>query len=231
MPAPRIRPATESLLLLATSIALSILLVRSAGPGASRFPGFAWIAALPLLAVGLTALARDRQLHCLHTAVFASVLGSVGMLAGALLDFGWLGLAALADWCTALRRAGLDGFTSRVAPAPWTHLGMLAGCNLGMVLSAATRSPIDAGGPAPFTRVVCCNAGMIVGMIAAEALLPAPAADVAVMPAPLRMFVVMLLGMTAGMWGGWRIAELAPLRRSRGTREFAAPRRTPGPRI
>jgi len=40
------------------------------------------------------------------------------------------------------------------------------------------------------------------------------------------MFVAMVLGMTAGMWGGWWAAELLLRRKSRSTR-LAALRRTP----
>jgi len=225
-PVARVSPAAESLLLAATMLALAILLLESAGLGTGLLPAFAWIAAMPVIAVSTAAFARSRNLRCLHMAVFAAALGSVGMLVGAILDFGRLGLAALAAWCSALPPVGLDTIASRVAPAPWTHLGMLVGCNLGMALSSATLRPIAVPAATLMTRLFCCNAGMVFGMILMEALLPASTSGFTGVPAPLRMFVAMVLGMTAGMWGGWWAAELLLRRKSRSTR-LAALRRTP----
>lgn len=226
MPVASLRPAAENLLLAATTLVLAILLVESAGLGAALLPAFAWIAVMPVIALALAAWARSRGLHCLHMAVFAAVLGSVGMLVGALLDFGRFGLAALAAWCSALPPVGLDIIASRVAPAPWTYLGMLIGCNLGMALSSATLRPIAVPVATLMTRAVCCNAGMVLGMILTEALVPASFAGFTGVPEPLRMFVLMVLGMTAGMWGGWWIAELALRRQLRSTGPAALRRTT-----
>jgi len=219
-------PAAGHLLLAVTTLVLAVLLVESAGLGADVLPAFAWIAFMPVIAVSIAALARSRNLRCLHMTLFAVVLGSVGMLLGAILDFGRFGLAVLADWCSALPPVGLDTIASRVAPAPWTYLGMLIGCNLGMVLSTATLRPVAVPAAMLMTRLVCCNAGMMLGMILTEALLPASFAGFSGVPGPVRMFIVMVLGMTAGMWGGWWIAELAVRWQARSTR-LAALRRTP----
>lgn len=226
-PARGIRPDVDSLILLATSLALVALLVESSGIDAALLTASAWIAVIPMLAVGLGATARNRNMRCLHMAVFAVVLGSTGMLVGARLDFGRFGLAALADWCSALPPLALDTIVSRVAPAPWTYLGMLAGCNLGMLLSIATQRQVAAPDSTLLIRMACCNAGMAVGMVVAEAALSASLSGLAGVSAPLRIFIVMLAGMTAGMWGGWWIAELA-LRGRNCSTPLAALRRTQG---
>lgn len=220
-PATGIRPDLESLILLAASLVLAVLLVESAGLVAALPADFAWVVAMPTVAVALGAIARNRNMHCLHMVVAATVLGSIGMLAGARLDFGQFGLAALADWCSTLPPLGLDGIAGRFAPASGTYLGMFVGCNLGMALSVAALRRAAAPGSALMTRVAFCNAGMAVGMVMAEAMLSASLSEFTAIRAPMRMFIVMALGMTAGMYGGWCLAELA-LRRRHPRRRLAA---------
>jgi len=221
-----IRHDMDSLILLAASLALAILLVESAGLDPALRTALTWIAAMPMVAVALGTIARNRNMRCLHMAVCAAVLGGIGMLAGAWLDFGRFGLAALADWCSALPPLSLDTFASRFAPAPWTFLGMLVGCNLGMAVSSTTLGRIATPRSALMARVAFCNAGMVAGMVLAEAMLPASLSGFTGIPAPLRVLIVMVLGMTAGMLGGWWIAERALRRRDRPAR-LAALRRTP----
>lgn len=213
--ATAMRHDMDRLVLLAASLALAILLVESAGLDPALRTALAWIAFTPMVAVALGTIARNRNMRCLHMAVCAAVLGGIGMLAGAWLDFGRFGLAALADWCSALPPLRLDTVASRFAPAPWTFIGMLAGCNLGMVVSSVTLGRIAAPGSARMARVALCNAGMVAGMVLVEAVLPASLSGFTGIPAPLRVLIAMVLGMTAGMLGGWWIAERALRRRDR----------------
>jgi hypothetical protein len=92
---------------------------------------------------------------------------------------------------------------------------MLAGCNLGMALSTQSLDHVAARRSTLMLRFAACSTGMILGMLFAPALLPSPDAGVAGVPAPIRMFLVMILGMTAGMWGGWWFAKWVLNRRTR----------------
>jgi hypothetical protein len=151
----------------------------------------------------------------------AVLLGSVGVLVGARLDFGYLGLATLADWCRTLQPAGLDSVRAQLASAPWTHVGMLLGCNLGMALSAWSFDRGDASRPVLGLRFAACNAGMLLGMYLAESLLASGSAADEGGPAASGMLLAMVVGMTAGMAAGWWSVEWL-LRRRRGHARDAA---------
>jgi hypothetical protein len=192
----------ETWLLLAMTAALAILLAGSAGMGV----GGAMPAALPFVALMLLRLARRAQSHCLHRSVFMVAAGSIGLLLGARIDFGPLGLITLADWCTSPPALGFDVPWSTATLAPWTYAGMLAGCNLGMALSEYfLRSAADRG--KSILHYLACNAGMLVGMFLAEASVPLLTPMNAGGSAPAVMFWLMVLGMTAGMWAGWWSAD------------------------
>ncbi|MDH4255515.1 MAG: hypothetical protein OEX13_13445 [Gammaproteobacteria bacterium] len=162
-----------------------------------------------MVVLSLCLIAHRWRFHFLHMSVCAIVLGSIGMLIGARVDFGQFGLAIIADWCSVQPPVSLAGMRNQVALAPWTCVGMLAGCNLGMALSAQSLDQAAETRPALLLRFTACSVGMILGMLMAEPLLPGAEDGVAGVPAPIRMFLVMILGMTAGMWVGWWLAELA----------------------
>ena len=201
------RWGTETLLLLATTVVLALLLIESEGIGAAAIPSLALLAVLPATAVSLCLIARRWDLHCLHMSVCAVVLGSIGVVAGARLDFGQFGLMTIADWCRVLRPLSLDTIRNQVASAPWTYAGMLGGCNLGLALSMQFFNRTVATRPAFTARFVACNAGMMLGMLLTEFLPAASYSTIDGVPAAARMFLIMILGMTAGMWGGWWSAE------------------------
>jgi hypothetical protein len=167
-----------------------------------------------VVVLSLCLIAHRWRFHFLHMSVCAIVLGSIGMLLGARVDFGQFGLAIIADWCGVQQPFSLTAVRNQVASAPWTCIGMLAGCNLGMALStqsleqAQTRSTL-------LLRFAACSVGMILGMLMAQPLLPGSEGSIAGVRAPIRMFLNMILGMTAGMWGGWWLAELALNQRTR----------------
>jgi hypothetical protein len=179
-----------------------------------------------MVVLSLCLIAHRWRFHFLHMSVCAILLGSIGMLVGARLDFGQFGLAIIADWCSTQQPVSLAAIGSQVALAPWTCAGMLAGCNLGMALSTRSLDHVAARRSTVMLRFAACSTGMILGMLLAPALLPGPDAGVADVPAPIRMFLVMVLGMTAGMWVGWWFAKWAL---NRGTRwaASAASRQSP----
>jgi hypothetical protein len=163
----------------------------------------------------LCLIAHRWRFHFLHMSVCAIVLGSIGMLLGARVDFGQFGLAIIADWCGEQQPISLAAVRNQVASAPWTCVGMLAGCNLGMALSTQSLEQAAETRSTVLLRFAACSVGMILGMLMAEPLLPGSGDGIAGVPAPIRMFLIMILGMTAGMWGGWWLAELALNQRTR----------------
>jgi len=165
-------------------------------------------AATGLLPPGTKALRESGAVwHCAQMCVCAVLLGSIGMLLGARLDFGQLGLAAFAGSCRVLEPGGLESLLRQTAVAPATTTGMLVGCNLAMALSTGySRRPVTSRSAA-ILRFVACNAGMILGMSLAEIPLPGSSTIVPDVPADVRMLSLMMLGMAAGMWGGWWLAE------------------------
>jgi len=197
----------ESSLQLGTTLVLALLLLESPGTGAMSVASLAVAMAVPALALSLCVIARRRGFHCLHMAVGAALLGSVGMLIGVRLDFGPFGLATLAEWCTARSPAGLDSVREQLVSAPWTYGAMLVGCNVGMALSARPAGQTAATRSTLIVRCAACSAGMLLAMFLTEALLRISSADVDGVRAELRALLIMVLGMTAGMWGGWRCAE------------------------
>lgn len=134
-----------------------------------------------------------------------TVAGLVGMLVGARLDFGALGLAALADLCSATLPTLADTFRYRVSVAPWTHAGMFLGCGAAMVLAARRAGTAGAAGSAATLHLVTCSAGMLAGMAAADALVPA--AGLLEASPVTRMLMLSGFGMAAGMGIGWYLAE------------------------
>lgn len=145
--------------------------------------------------------------HCAQMCLCAVVLGSAGLMLGARLDFGQLGLAAVADWCRELRPGGLDSLRGQIAMAPWTSAGMLIGCNLGMALASGYLHLPVGTRRLSILRFASCNAGMVLGMLLAEVLVRVAAAAAPGLPSDLRLLFIMMLGMGAGMWMGWWSVE------------------------
>ena len=168
-----------------------------------------------LVVLALCLIAHRWRFHFLHMSVCAIVLGSIGMLLGARVDFGQFGLAIIADWCSVQQPVSFAAVRNQVALAPWTCVGMLVGCNLGMALSTQSLQQAADSRSASLLRFAACSLGMILGMLLAEPLLPGSGDGIAGVPAPIRMFLIMILGMTAGMWVGWWLAELALNQRTR----------------
>jgi hypothetical protein len=168
-----------------------------------------------MVVLSLCLIAHRWRFHFLHMSVCAIVLGSIGMLTGARVDFGQFGLAIIADWCSVQQPVSLAAVLNQVALAPWTCVGMLAGCNPGMALSKQSLEQATETRSTHLLRFAACSVGMILGMLLAQPLLPGSDNDITGVPAPIRMFLIMILGMTAGMWVGWCLAELALNQRTR----------------
>lgn len=200
------RSGAEALLLLAMTMVLVLLLMEWSGLVAIEVASLALLAALPALAMLLCAIARRWNLHCLHSSVFAIVLGGIGVLAGSRLDFGQFGLVSLAEWCRAMQAVSLDTMWAQVASAPWTYGGMLGGCNLGLALSTRFFDRAVPTRPEFTLRLIACNAGMILGMLLPEILLSRTSLVGGDARTAARLLQDMVLGMTAGMWIGWWFA-------------------------
>ena len=178
----------------------------------------------PLRVVEVKATAVGHGLHVLPGAL---VLGSAGLLVGAHLDFGPMGLATLADLCSVELPSGLDTLRYRATSAPWTCAGMLAGCNLAMLPSARTAWRAQGAVSVQVVRFAACNAGMILGMWLAEALLAAPSLVGWGIPATARMLLLMVPGMVAGMIAGGWCAERVLRARRRRLADFAVQNAVP----
>lgn len=132
--------------------------------------------------------------------VVAPLLGGLGLLVGARLDFGLMGPAALADLCSTTLPSWFATLGYRIAAAPWSYGGMLAGCTAGLLLAIPWSADGYRGGATRLARLVTCTAGMLLGMRVVEQLsLDAWLATANLSAAP-RMLATMTLGMAAGMW-------------------------------
>jgi hypothetical protein len=191
-------------LLAGAAAALAVLTAASPGFVVGSPLSTGLLGMLPLLALSLAGLARRLGSRCLHMAVFMAVTGGLGLLLGARLDFGAPGLVALADWCRVSPPLGVEGIRTVLAIAPWTYGAMLIGCNLGMGLSLLFWPGVPVRPSVP--RYLACNAGMVVGMFLAEGAAIWTLAG-GTGAGPGGMFWRMVLGMTAGMWAGWRCAD------------------------
>lgn len=158
---------------------------------------------------------RPKSRETYATLLAALALGGAGLWLGARMDFGAVGLAALADLCATSRASLPDTRFYRIGAAPWSHVGMLAGCTAGLLLVGRfpARRPRDCS--ALGVRLLACNAGMLVGMSVVELLSPASWPVLGRVAVTTRMFLIMMLGMGIGMWlAGSTLDLILRLRRS-----------------
>ncbi len=159
---------------------------------------------LTTLAVSLWALqlvAGWRGIFYLKTLLIMLLMGQLGMLFGAALDFGAAGLVMLAGWCTTLGGSGLGSLWVKLGIAPWSYAGMLIGCNLGMLLSGCLNSQSMQRGMPPWLFLPLSNLGMLLGLLAIEAWQPAVSGSLQNLA--VLMVLQMLLAMAAGMIAIW----------------------------
>jgi hypothetical protein len=159
---------------------------------------------LTTLAVSLWALqllAGWRSVFYLKTLLIMLLMGQLGMLFGAAMDFGAAGLVMLAGWCTTLGGSGLGSLWVKLGIAPWSYAGMLIGCNLGMLLSGCLNSPSMRREMPHWLFLSLSNLGMLLGLLAIEAWQPAVSGSL--QDLALLMVLQMLLAMAAGMAAIW----------------------------
>ncbi len=189
------------LLTTALFFTLQAMAIRATVPALLILPLFYFVCLL-----GLRHLAAWRHLTYLQVILVTAVFGHLGLLAGVSQDLGPAGLVILASWCSSRADYGFSELWAMWHVAPWAHLGMLLGCNLGMWLSGCVdRSALRHGVSNP-RFVLLCNVGMLTGMLLVPLCLPAFAVS-GMASAVLVLTMLMLFGMTAGMLGAWWVAE------------------------
>jgi hypothetical protein len=156
---------------------------------------------LALSAWALQLLAGWRGFSYLKTLLVMMLMGHLGMLLGAAMDFGAAGLLMLAGWCSTLSGVGLGNLWSKLGMAPWSHVGMLLGCNLGMLLSGCNNALAQRWHMPGWLFLSLSNLGMLLGLLLSEAWQPALSGSLQLLA--LVMVVQMLLAMAAGMAGAW----------------------------
>ena len=133
------------------------------------------------------------------------VFAHLGILLGAMLDFGPRGLIILTSLCSSFSSLNPELLWSILRIAPWTFVGMLVGSNLGMLLSSRM---LDSGRGSTVSNVFMypvCNLGMLAGMLLTEMLIPVTSFAVDTPAAGVVMLLLMLLGMSIGMLLSWWI--------------------------
>lgn len=186
-------------LCLLSVLAFSLLLSRYLGTGA----GGSLLLALPmlLLSVYLLHMGRGQRLIRMGVAMFSG--GGIGMLLGCGMDLGPLGLYGLLSLCQSIPvnflDLGLAQYWQKLQLSPWTYAGMLLGGNLGMLLVNGQCRAAQVSGQNLPSVLLACNAGMLLGMLPSEALMPAIVSLSQPLLAATLMVLVMLSSMTLGM--------------------------------
>ena len=156
--------------------------------------------------LSLHRLVAWRHLAYLQVILVTAVFGHLGLLVGVSQDLGPAGLVILASWCSSRADYGLSELWAMWHVAPWTHLGMLLGCNIGMWLSGCVDQPALRHGMSNRRFALLCNVGMLTGMLLVPLCLPAFAVS-GMSSAVLVLTLAMLCGMSVGMLSAWWVAE------------------------
>ena len=175
------------------------------------------IASVPLLIVLLNHAARRVKSRCYHMSLLMAVFAHLGILLGAMLDFGPQGLLILAGMCGSLTSLSLEHLWAIVGSAPWTFAGMLLGSNLGMLLSNRVFVWESHSRLNNVILYPMCNIGMLAGMVLLEVLVPASWFTADPRLGVMVMLLIMLSGMSVGMLLSWglvgRVAALVSQQR------------------
>lgn len=223
---PGVEASFEAPLLLLATAGLGWLFSEAAAIGRSVPMGLTLGLLVPLSLVMVAAAARRIGSHCLHMTVYMIVGGGCGLVVGAQVDFGPLGLVGLAAWCSALPVFSIDGAVTRATVATWSYAGMFIGCNLGMLASNLVFPQDRISCRGLLMRYLFCNGWMLVGMLLAESAWPGTAFLAGAAFAATGMVAVMFAGMTAGMWLGWWSVDWMVQSRSAGARTNTLIRKT-----
>lgn len=211
-----IRSSLEPALVFALALAQLPLITAGLGlDGTSPLLLTSALVAALGFALAASVASRHRQ-RLAHMVLYMLLFGNLGMLIGASMDFGDSALVGLTHWCH--MHAGLDLATiaGKLSGAPWSYGLMLAGCNLGMLLSDLTWDRRDTAADRAVSHhthlgtlrcYLGCNLGMLAGMLLAEAMMPGGHHHhhIAV-SGVLTMVAIMAAGMTVGMLIGLRLS-------------------------
>lgn len=193
--------------LLATLLVAAVL---STWPSLALRPSVGHQAIALLLGLSVYWGLRQAQTHRSYpyvaVVVLAATLGHLGLLLGLMLDFGPAGLLMLASWCSGQGGLGPGDAGRMVTAAPWAHVGMLLGCNLGMIVASCGRLPAFQGVLAKPAFLFLCNVGMLAGMVVVAVLFPL-APDLGLFALALVMLGQMSCGMVLGMIGVWLLVQ------------------------
>jgi len=190
-----------ALLVLAVLLTLQALAIRPSLPALATL----WLA-IGFCLLGLRHVVAPGYLSYLYVILVTAALGHLGLLIGVTQDLGSAGLVILASWCSVRVDYGLGDAFAMWRVAPWGHLGMLLGCNLGMLVSGCSDLPAMRYGMSKGRFLLLCNFGMLTGMVAAQLWQPGIAGG-GIASAAALMSLQMLSGMALGMAGTWWVLE------------------------
>lgn len=134
-----------------------------------------------------------RRFGMLRELVVMALLGYLGMLMGLMADYGELGLLALSnELCRVPLGSGWMGWRDKFVQAPWTHVGMFIGCNLGgcwrrrLFAHSSSRQLL-------LGILALSNVGMLLGMSLSHNLFPPPDDNLArqLLQMPIQMSLLM----------------------------------------
>ena len=170
-----------------------LLTVRSLGFPVSHVLMLILVMLLPLTAQTMRWIRTHQHQHK-NSWLLLMLLGYLGLLLGVQLDFGAPGLLILATWCSSNTEPGLVYLWGTLTIAPSSHLGMLLGCNLALLIQY--RDKLN------WRYIVLCNIGMLGGMLLVEIWQPVFAQDTRMLAIVIviQMMAAMLLGMAAISW-------------------------------
>lgn len=138
-----------------------------------------------------------------RSAIAMTAVGGFGMLLACLLEIGPLGLNGLVDMCQAISSNSslfsLDWVWKRFMLTPWTYMGMVMGCNLGMWLLDNPENSRTESNLKRFMLYGSCNVGMFLGMFLFEHIAMSLTVYTNFSNSPLLMVSMMLSGMLFGM--------------------------------
>lgn len=173
-----------------------------------------------LIFAGLRAVKRHPIYPYLTVMFFAAILGHLGFLLGLMMDFGPAGLLMLASWCSSIGGLAPGNLGAMFAASPWSHTGMLLGCNLGMILAGCGRLPLVPQSLSKSVFLFWCNVGMVGGMLLLS-MIPLTTGH-GLTTLAIVMLLQMSCGMALGMVGAWwglkthgRILQAEPVFASR----------------
>lgn len=150
---------------------------------------------------GLRAVKQHPIYPYLTVVFFAAILGHLGFLLGLMMDFGPAGLLMLASWCSSIGGLAPGNIGAMFPASPWSHAGMLLGCNLGMILAGCGRLPLVPRTLPKSLFLFWCNVGMVGGMLLLS-ILPLTAGQ-GLTTLAIVMLLQMSCGMALGMVGAW----------------------------